>query len=102
MRFVLAGVASEVGHGMVGLFRQARCEKVRLVPVRCGIVRSGRHGRFTCGLVRSGELSFGEAGQAWCGVTRYGGVGLGRCGVFRLDGVWRGELRQVIYRRLYG
>ena len=49
MRFVLAGVASEVGHGMVGLFRQARCEKVRLVPVKCGIVRSGRHGRFTCG-----------------------------------------------------
>ena len=63
---------------------------------------SGRHGRFTCGLVRSGELSFGEAGQAWCGVTRYGGANLGRCGVFRLDGAWRGELRQVIYRRLYG
>ena len=40
----MAGVASEVGHGMVGLFRQARCEKVRLVPVKCGIVRSGRHG----------------------------------------------------------
>ena len=82
---------------MVGLFRQARCEKVRLVPVKCGIVRSGR-----LGLIGFDKLSFDEAGQAWCGVTRYGGVGLGRCGVFRLDGVWRGELRQVIYRRLYG
>lgn len=30
MRFVLAGVASEVGHGMVGLFRQVRHYKVGL------------------------------------------------------------------------
>ena len=64
---------------------------------RYGLIRHGR-----LGLIGFDKLSFDEAGQAWCGVTRYGGVGLGRCGVFRLDGVWRGELRQVIYRRLYG
>ena len=56
MRFVLAGVASEVGHGMVGLFRQARCEKVRLVPVKCGIVRSGRLGSMRCGWARFGMV----------------------------------------------
>lgn len=78
MRFVLAG-------------------RVRFDPAGQGSVRFGRHGGVADGAVWSCQ-----AGQAWCGVTRYGGVGLGRCGVFRLDGVWRGELRQVIYRRLYG
>ena len=29
-RFGGAGVANEVGHGMVGSFRQARCGKVRM------------------------------------------------------------------------
>ena len=59
MRFVLAGVASEVGHGMVGLFRQARCEKVRLVPVKCGIVRSGRLGSMRFGWARFGMVQHG-------------------------------------------
>ncbi len=45
-----------VGHGMVGLFRQARCEKVRLVPVKCGIVRSGRLGSMRCGWARFGMV----------------------------------------------
>ena len=59
VRFVLAGVASEVGHGMVGLFRQARCEKVRLVLVRCGIVRSGRLGSMRFGWARFGMVQHG-------------------------------------------
>ena len=71
MRFVLAGVASEVGHGMVGLFRQARCEKVRLVPVKCGIVRSGRLGVVGIGMVC--EVWFYEAGTVALGNTRCDG-----------------------------
>ena len=49
-------MASEVGHGMVGLFRQARCEKVRLVPVKCGIVRLGRLGEACWGGVVYGQV----------------------------------------------
>ena len=71
MRFVLAGVASEVGHGMVGLFRQVRCEKVRLVPVKCGIVRSGRHGKV--GLDKTGFGQVCAAGTVALGNTRCDG-----------------------------
>ena len=67
MRFVLAGVANEVGHGMVGFLRQARCEKVRLVLVRCGIVRSGRHGEVADGAVWSYQAWLGRHGRFTCG-----------------------------------
>ena len=79
----MAGVANEVGHGMVGFLRQARCEKVRLVLFRCGIVRSGRHGEVADGAVwsyqawqaRFNEVRLGAVRHGWAGEAGHGEVG---------------------------
>jgi len=75
VRFVLAGVANEVGHGMFGLFRQARCEKVKLVLFRCGIVRSGRHGEVADGAVWSYQAWQARFNEVRLGAVRYGWAG---------------------------
>ena len=57
--FVLAGVANEVGHGMVGLFRYGRLGSMRFGWARFGMVRQARRGT-----VRLDEFWWGGVGQA--------------------------------------